>query len=576
MPVRSIAMKRLVPALTCLLLLALAPPVSAQLPPGGSFTDDDDSVHEEAIEALSAADITRGCNPPWNDRFCPGDPITRGQMAAFLTRAFGLPTGPDRFIDDATSEFQSEINALADAGITRGCNPPDNDRFCPNQTVTRGEMAAFLVRAYGYVTDEADLFTDDDTSIFERDIDALASAGVTRGCNPPANDRFCPDEPVTREQMASFLTRSEGLPTQDVPDRPQVGLTLLSDDFQQATHATAVPGDDRIFVVEKGGRIKVFEDGNVRQQPFLDISDRVVNRGEMGLLSMAFHPDFPEDDRVFVYYSTENVGGGLESKVSSFRLSPDPNVLSPVETVLLTVPQPATNHNGGHLLFDPNGYLIIALGDGGGGHDRFGNAQNSETLLGSLLRIDVDGGGNYSIPADNPFLNGPGRDEIWAVGLRNPWRIWFDEGLLYVADVGQNAREEITIVNDDRPLVNYGWPRFEGSLCNPDDEDPSCETGGMEFPDVEYRHEGGVCSVTGGVVYRGDAFHWLRGHYFYGDLCAGFIRSFRTHDGDEIDDAQDWTDRFGSVPGLWSFGVDGHGEMLVTTGNGSLYRMEPR
>jgi hypothetical protein len=548
-------------------------PAGAVLPPGGTFIDDDGSVHESDIEAISAAGITRGCNPPWNDEFCPTRAVSRGEMAAFLVRALGLEPGPERFVDDTFSVFQADINALAAAGITRGCNPPANDRFCPDRPVTRGEMAAFLTRAYGYEATTTDRFLDDDDSVFESDIDALASSGVTRGCDPPANQNFCPDDLVTRQQMASFLTRAEDLPTEAVPSRPDVRLNVVASGFAQPVYAVAPPGDDRLFVVEKGGVIRIVEDGQILPEPFLDISSEVANRGEMGLLSMAFHPEFPADDRVFVYYSNED--DGHESRISSFRLSSDPDVLSPAETRVMTIDQPDTNHNGGHLLFGPGGYMIIALGDGGGGNDRYGNAQNANTVLGSLLRIDVDGASPYSIPADNPFLSGPGRDEIWALGLRNPWRIWFDGGLLFVADVGQGAREEITVVADDRPLVNYGWPRFEGSLCNPNDTDPSCSTAGLEFPDVEYDRADGACAITGGLVYRGEALPWLQGHYFYGDLCAGFIRSFRTHDGNAVDDAQDWTGRLGEVPGFWSFGADGAGELLIVSGSaGTVYRLE--
>src|SRR5690606_29174566 len=172
------------------LLVGTALPAVGQLPPRGTFVDDDGSVHEEDTEAIRAADIPRGCNPPRNDRFCPDDPVTRGEMAAFLARALGLPPGPDRFSDDADSVFSGDIDALAAAGITKGCNPPANDRFCPNRSITRGEMAAFLTRAYRYVATDGDRFADDDDSIFEREIDALVAAGVTRGCNPPANDRF--------------------------------------------------------------------------------------------------------------------------------------------------------------------------------------------------------------------------------------------------------------------------------------------------------------------------------------------------------------------------------------------------
>lgn len=566
-------MPRVLPALAGLLALLIALPAGADLPPGGSFLDDDGSVHESDIEAIAASGITLGCNPPWNDDFCPTRDVSRGEMAAFLVRALDLPPGPEQFEDDTFSVFQDDINALAAAGITRGCNPPANDAFCPTRPVTRGEMAAFLTRAYDYEATESDRFADDDGSVFEGDIDALASSGVTKGCDPPANQNFCPDDEVTREQMASFLARAENLPTEAVPARPDLHLAEVVSDLAQPVYAIAPPGDERLFVVEKGGVIRIVENGAVLSEPFLDISAEVANRGEMGLLSMAFHPQFPQDDRVFVYYSNED--DGLESRVSSFRLSSDPDVLIPIETRLMTIEQPATNHNGGHLLFDPDGYLVVALGDGGGSNDTFGNAQDANTLLGSLLRVDVDGATPYTIPADNPFLSGPGRDEIWGLGLRNPWRIWFDDGLLYVADVGQGAREEITVVAADRPLVNYGWPRFEGSLCNPDDADPSCSSAGMEFPDVEYERAGGACAVTGGIVYRGAAIHWLRGHYFYGDLCAGFIRSFRTHDGVQIDDEQDWTSTLGDVPGFWSFGVDGAGELLVVSGSqGAVYRLE--
>ncbi len=180
--------------------------------PLGQFVDDDDSVHQSDIESLFAADITKGCNPPFNDEFCPEDPVSRGQMAAFIRRAIELPTtGTDFFSDDGDSVFEDDINALAAAGISKGCNPPANDRYCPDDPVTRGQMAAFLVRAFEYTDDGGNLFVDDDDSVFEDDIDRLGASGVTRGCNPPTNDRYCPEAPVTRGQMASFLVRALGL-----------------------------------------------------------------------------------------------------------------------------------------------------------------------------------------------------------------------------------------------------------------------------------------------------------------------------------------------------------------------------
>ncbi len=181
-----------------------------------SFVDDNGSIHEPSINAVAAAGITLGCNPPANDRFCPTRPVTRAEMASFLVRALGLPAAsPAGFVDTAGSVHQATIDALAAAGITYGCNPPDNTRFCPTDPVTRGQMAAFLVRALGYVDDGGgDRFVDDDDSVFAGDIDRLATAGVTYGCNPPDNDRFCPGDPVTREQMASFLTRALHLPVE--------------------------------------------------------------------------------------------------------------------------------------------------------------------------------------------------------------------------------------------------------------------------------------------------------------------------------------------------------------------------
>jgi Excalibur calcium-binding domain/S-layer homology domain len=192
------------------------------LPPGGTFGDDDGTTHEGNIEAIAAAGITKGCNPPGNDVYCPEDPVTRGQMAAFIVRAMDYTDdgGGDLFVDTSDSSFESDIDKMATAAVTKGCNPPANDRFCPDDLVTRGQMAAFLVRAMGYTDDGGgDLFIDDDGSSFESDIDKMATAGVTKGCNPPANDQFCPNDLVARGQMASFLSRALGL-TPIVPPPP--------------------------------------------------------------------------------------------------------------------------------------------------------------------------------------------------------------------------------------------------------------------------------------------------------------------------------------------------------------------
>lgn len=206
--------------LTSALVVALGL-IAAILPPGGTFVDDDGSVHEGDIEAIAAEGITQGCNPPTNNRFCPEDVVTRGQMAAFIVRALELEaSAPDRFVDDNGNRFEDAIDRIAAAEITLGCNPPTNDRFCPDQPMTRATMAAMLVRAFDYAAVENDFFVDDNGSVFEADINRLAAANVTIGCNPPRNDRFCPDRPVTRDQMATFLTRA--LPLSAVKPPPRV------------------------------------------------------------------------------------------------------------------------------------------------------------------------------------------------------------------------------------------------------------------------------------------------------------------------------------------------------------------
>ena len=202
-------------------LAILAAALLGALPPGGTFVDDDGSVHEGNIEAIAAESITKGCNPPANDRYCPGEGVTRGEMAGFLTRATDLePTDGDQFTDDREHTFEDDINSMATAGIAKGCNPPDNDRFCPDREMIRGEMAAMLVRAFDYPPGGHDQFTDDAGHTFEDDINRLAAAGITKGCNPPVNDEFCPDETITRAEMATFLARALNLEPMLPPARP--------------------------------------------------------------------------------------------------------------------------------------------------------------------------------------------------------------------------------------------------------------------------------------------------------------------------------------------------------------------
>ncbi len=551
-----------------------AAPVAAasDLPPGGTFGDDDGNIHEGAIEAIAAVGITKGCNPPVNDLFCPGDTVTRGQMAAFMVRALGLTAtaGSDTFGDDDASVFQVDIEKLAFAEITKGCNPPANDNFCPNDVVTRGQMAAFLARAYGYTAGAGNnTFVDDDFSPFQSDIDRLAAAGITNGCNPPANDRFCPDEPVLRDQMAAFLMRTEGL-TPNVPP-PAQSLTAVNIGFVSgAVLLLTNPGQDDLFVVGKSGRIEIMPPGGGSTSVFLDITAKVSDSGEKGLLGMAFHPDYATNGKFYVYYS---MGSGAEhtSRVAEYTVSGNPLVANTIEKVILDVAQPASNHNGGMIQFGPDGYLYIGYGDGGGGGDTFGQGQDIDTLLGGMVRIDVDGGDPYAIPTDNPYVGTAGADELWAIGLRNPWRWTFAGDKLVIADVGQNTREEINIVDADEAGVNYGWCRYEGTF---EFSSATKCLGGSNytFPALEY-NTGSSCAVTGGVVASNPDIPRTNGRYFYGDACQGWIRSFQISGNSAINE-QDWTSEFGfGGGGTWGFGTDNDGNVYILRG-GSVFMIQ--
>jgi len=286
---------------------------------------------------------------------------------------------------------------------------------------------------------------------------------------------------------------------------------------------TARDGSGRLFVAEQGGRIRAIREGRVEPVPFLDISAEIASGGERGLLGVAFHPRFPADPRVFVDYTDTNG----DTHVSGFTVAPSGDRLEPgSETPILFVKQPFPNHNGGALVFDPQGMLLVSLGDGGSGGDPQGNGQSLSTLLGKILRIDVEHGPAeepYRIPADNPFASGAGgaRPEIWLTGLRNPWRMSFDRatGDLWIGDVGQNAWEEIDVQRAGAPAgTNFGWNRLEGTHCFV--PSTGCEDPSLRAPVSDYGHDLG-CTVIGGAVYRGTAQPALVGGYLFGDYCSG-------------------------------------------------------
>lgn len=348
---------------------------------------------------------------------------------------------------------------------------------------------------------------------------------------------------------------------------PGIRLTRVATGLESPVHLTSPPGDGRLFVVEQPGRIRIVADGNLLPAPFLDITGRVSFGGERGLLSMAFHPQYASNGFFYVNY-TDRKG---DTRVERYRCGADASRADAASArLVLTVEQPYANHNGGHILFGPDGMLWIGMGDGGSANDPHGHGQNAQTLLGDMLRIDVDRGEPYAIPPDNPFARSrAGRPEIWATGLRNPWRFWIDapSKLLYIADVGQNRWEEIDVVPYDRPGLNFGWNLMEGKHPlrgrAPDDR--------FTPPVVEYSHGDG-CSITGGVVYRGRRIPALRGHYLYSDYCNGWLRSFH-YDGNAVHDAREWPRIH--VPGATSFGVDSAGEAYVLVQGGDVFRIEP-
>jgi glucose/arabinose dehydrogenase len=349
------------------------------------------------------------------------------------------------------------------------------------------------------------------------------------------------------------------------------------------TGATSVAhaGDARLFVTLQSGRIVIVQDGRILPNAFLDVSSRVSCCGERGLLGLAFHPRYPENGLFFVDY-TNSAG---DTVIARYRVSAsNPNAADPASDVtLLTIDQPFANHNGGQLAFGPDGYLYVGMGDGGSANDPMCNAQRDESLLGKLLRIDVDANiaspPFYGIPPDNPFAEpGGARDEIWAKGLRNPWRFSFDRatGDLYIGDVGQGAREEVDFQPaGDAGGRNYGWKPMEGTGCGGGGTSgcpagtPTCNSPGFTPPILEYTHSSGDCSITGGYVYRGRSFPALAGTYFYADYCTGKIW------GAHRDATGAWSTRLFAVraSGLTTLGEDAAGEVYVAPEGGLLARV---
>ncbi len=369
--------------------------------------------------------------------------------------------------------------------------------------------------------------------------------------------------------MASSAACNSAPPAPDGNFQVERAFPGLS--FQEMTNLVQ-PDDtsDLMFVTEQRGIIYAFSANNTQQVDiFLDITNR-VNRGgnEEGLLGLAFDRDYEENGYFYVYYSAENP---RRSVISRFNVNQeDGDVADPEsEIIIMEVEQPYSNHNGGQLAFGPDGYLYIGLGDGGSAGDPEGNGQKLGTLLGSIVRIDVSGlsgPGDYEIPADNPFVDTAGaRAEIWAFGLRNPWRFSFDSetGLLWAGDVGQGLWEEIDIIAKG---ANYGWNTMEGLHCYSPASD--CDQSGLTLPIAEYDHSQG-CSVTGGYVYQGDQIASLQGYYVYGDYCSGNIWALN-YDGNTVTENMLLVD---SDLSITSFGEDLAGNLYILDRQGGIYTL---
>ena len=353
----------------------------------------------------------------------------------------------------------------------------------------------------------------------------------------------------------------------------RVEVVFPSVSFDRMVYLTHPDGiDDRLYLVLQPGRIMVFD--NVANPPapetFLDIRSRVSDRGnEEGLLGLAFDPDYQDNGYFYVYYSAASP---RRSVIARYQVSADTREVDPsTEKIIMEIGQPFSNHNGGHVTFGPDGYLYVGLGDGGSGGDPRGHGQNLRTLLGTIIRIDVstlDETGSYAVPSDNPFVGVEGaRPEIWAYGLRNPWRFSFDRetGELWAGDVGQNKLEEIDIVTKGG---NYGWNIMEGTSCF---RDNSCDSDELVPPVAEYGRDGG-CSVTGGYIYRGSRNPSLVGAYVYGDFCTGRIWALR-HDGSRVTEQEEIVD---SDLQISSFAEGPDGEVYVLSFTGKIARLALR
>jgi glucose/arabinose dehydrogenase len=395
---------------------------------------------------------------------------------------------------------------------------------------------------------------------------ALVAAGLLAGIVPSPAAAAIRTTPLTDGGATPSLTSAS------------IGLRTLVTGLDDPVYITsAKDGTGRMFIVEQGGRVLVRKDGAVLPQPFLDIRAYVTTGSEQGLLGLAFHPSFETNRRFYVNYTNRN-GNTVIREYRASTSNPD-RVESGSGRTILKVVQPYTNHNGGMIEFGPDGYLYIGMGDGGSANDPGNRAQRLDTLLGKMLRIDVNGTTStraYRIPASNPYVGRSGLNEIWQRGLRNPWRFSFDRanGNLMIADVGQGSKEEINRATRTSSgpgrAWNFGWRRMEGRGCNAV-YDRTCSTSGLRLPFYQYSHLDGRCSITGGYVYRGSAIPALVGWYVFADFCSGEIFAVRANASYPTSRVR-LRDTSGNIT---SFGENAAGELYVVTRQGTIHLIAP-
>ena len=381
-----------------------------------------------------------------------------------------------------------------------------------------------------------------------------------------------PTTSAATEPCISSEAANGGQPTDLGGDLVGLETEIVVRGLVEPTDVIEPPGLGALLVTEKPGRIVVIRDGQVHDEPLLDIEHLILNDvNERGLLSVDAHPDFMENCRLFIFY-TDVDGDSLIAEGSVSGTSPpsiDPESLRPI----LEIPQEHRWHQSGSMTFGPDGYLWVSIGDGGGIGDPQENGQNPHTLEGTVIRLDVDAL-PYGVPSDNPYaLSGEGRREVWVFGLRNPWRISIDSEtrLLYVPDVGQEDFEELNIVSLSDGGANFGWPVAEGPSCFEADE---CDLSEFTMPVYHYPQGGSDCAIVGGSVYRGSAIPELHGHYFFSDFCGGWLRSLAYENG-QVTEEKDWEPELGRLGTVTSFGTDAQGELYVTTFEGDLLKIVP-